>query len=1264
MSTPHPVEEEVEIVPLQTGPYEFSRMLDVSKGGLLTDSSDFCSNRVRTARYTLWSFLPLNLFEQFQEMANVYFLVIGVFQSIPEVSTTQGVPTIYLPLIFILAVSATRAAVEDYSRHLTDKKESSRPYSVWGEQNQWIQRSSGDLKVGDIVKVPSDATVPADMLILRTSHPRGYCFVETASLDGETSLKLKRAFSNTQTSFDGEDCSTVSLRIQYEAPNKSFDQFKAVMSVKGEPFEGLLAEQLLLRDTSLKNTKMTVGLVLYTGEDTKIRKNNTTDRPRVPKSSVSKKIDQFLILMFILQFCLCFFAATFQGSWTTLYSQRHWYVAIEDISSVPEDSILRMFTWYIILAQFVPISLIVSLELVKTMQAFFITQDLSIYDETTDKPAQVQSLMLNEELGQIEYIFTDKTGTLTQNKMQFRAAFIGRQLFGSCETDISRRVTCINSQRERQLWTVLVKNLSKVSPGTENDHVNFDASEQVLREIEKDPEGLAHRFMVNMAVSNTITPVEGSFQSSSPDELALCHFASSLGYNLTCRNPTVLTVGEKEIQLHHLATLDFNSKRKRLTMVYRDQSTSDIWVMCKGADASLFPLVEPSEWNKGLQVTLEDELVRLSDFGLRTLVIAEAKQTQLWWDKWNGQWSLALSLPEVDRELDHTKGGCQPDCRICECARLIEIDAGLKLIGATAIEDQLQELVPEAIDDFLRSGMKVWMLTGDKKETAKNIALACNLIHPESSDRLIEISGKWAMLVGDSDHLEVLFNAWDLDHDGILEKEEIIAFLSLLDAPIDVTDMFQSESHQGWDIEQFVSFMRTLSLTFQDAVKAEIIGGFALMDGPTATSMIIEGNALDTLYTSNSPNVTQLRDKFFQLASRSRSVICCRCTPHQKALMVREIQKRQKAVCLAIGDGANDEQMIVAADVGVGISGLEGTAAARASDYSIGRFRFLHTLLFVHGVWSYQRIALLAQIIFYKTSFVTFGMFCFGAVNVFSGQQFFHDSVMLFYNILFTSAPVIVVAVLDKAIPRHIAEIRPVAYKSLRGGALCNWKTWLSWMASSAFHSVIVFGVIALSIGEHSIGREDGRSNGIWSLSQVNYAVIVFIANFVSVFYMHSITYIHITSVFLSLGVYFIVVSIGSILPQLNPQVFGVFQNVFSQPSSWFAVLLAVSIPLLHFLCLESYKAFFNPTVLAVLREQEDVKVLQRVSRGIKRMAVKIKGWTGHRESKEKRASFVFAKSTRDPMLSIDREKNRFFQRGGYAYDANPKGHAVLDYDK
>ncbi|XP_043269148.1 probable phospholipid-transporting ATPase IA isoform X4 [Venturia canescens] len=667
------------------------------------------NNHITTAKYSFLSFIPSFLFEQFRRYSNCFFLFIALMQQIPEVSPT-GRYTTLVPLIFILSVSALKEIVEDIKRHRADDEINMREVEVLRDGKwQWIQWRA--IAVGDVVKVHNNNFFPADLILLSSSEPQGMSFIETANLDGETNLKIRQAHPETVYLLDTVELMNFKANIQCEPPNRHLYEFNGILRETNKQSVALGPDQLLLRGAMLRNTRWAFGVVIYTGHDTKLMQNNTATAP-LKRSTLDRMTNTQVLMLFFILLLLCLLSAVFNVLWMNANYEGLSYLGIpkESLKSFP----LNLLTFIILFNNLIPISLQVTLEVVRFVQATFINMDIEMYHPETDTPAMARTSNLNEELGMVNYIFTDKTGTLTRNVMEYKRCSIAGKIYDSATfTEPGQSST----QRASELVSDIIEGRTKHDQSGINDKKKSLSAD------------ILHEFMVMLSVCHTVIPErqedEIIYHAASPDERALVDGARKYGYVFDTRTPAyveIVALGER-LRYEILNVIEFTSARKRMSVIVRTPE-GRIKLFCKGADSVIYERLSPQSpesldseispsFDDFRQATL-DHLEAFATEGLRTLCFAFADIPETRYQWWRELYRKAeISISNRDTKLE-------------DAANLIETK--LTLLGATAIEDRLQDQVPETLLALIEADINVWVLTGDKQETAINIGYSCKLI--------------------------------------------------------------------------------------------------------------------------------------------------------------------------------------------------------------------------------------------------------------------------------------------------------------------------------------------------------------------------------------------------------------------------------------------------------------------------------------------------------------------------------------------------------
>ncbi|KAF8007990.1 hypothetical protein BT93_K1858 [Corymbia citriodora subsp. variegata] len=1016
-----------------------------------TSSHDlYCDNQISNRKYTILNFLPKNLWEQFSRFMNQYFLLIACLQLWSLITPVNPAST-WGPLIFIFAVSATKEAWDDYNRYLSDKKAN--------EREVWIVRygvkkliQAQDIRVGNIVWLRENDEAPCDLVLLGTSDPLGLCYIETAALDGETDLKT-RVVPSACLGIDPELLHKIKGVIECPSPDRDIRRFDANLRLLPPFIDNdvcpLTIKNTILQTCYLRNTEWACGVAVYTGNETKMGMSRGVPEPKL--TAVDAMIDKLTGAIFIFQIVVVIVLGIAGNVWKDMEARQQWYVRYPHEGPWYELLVIPL-RFELLCSIMIPISIKVSLDLVKSLYAKFIDWDQKMVDQETGTAAHATNTAISEDLGQVEYILTDKTGTLTENKMIFRRCCISGKFYGNESGDALKDVELLNA-------------IDSGSP-------------DIIR------------FLTVMAMCNTVIPVQSktgaiSYKAQSQDEDALVHAAARLHMVFTNRNANILEIKFNGTGIHYevLETLEFTSDRKRMSIVVKDCLNGKIFLLTKGADEAIFPYVIPGQQTR----TFVEAVEQYSQLGLRTLCLA---WRELMADEYH-EWSLSFkeaSSTLVDREW-----------RIAEVCQRIEHD--FEVLGVTAVEDRLQDGVPETIETLRRAGINFWMLTGDKQNTAIQIALSCNFISPEPKGQLLLIDGK--------------------------TKDEV-----------------------SRSLERVLLTMRITS------------------SEPKDVAFVVDGWALEIALTYH-------RKAFTELAILSRTAICCRVTPSQKAQLV-QLLKSCDYRTLAIGDGGNDVKMIQQADIGVGISGREGLQAARAADYSIGKFRFLRRLILVHGRYSYNRTAFLSQYSFYKSLLICFIQIFFSFISGISGTSLFNSVSLMAFNVFYTSIPVLV-SVLDKDVGEETIMQHPQILFYCQAGRLLNPSTFAGWFGRSLFHAVVVF---AISIHAYAFEKSEMEE-----VSMVALSGCIWLQAFVVTLETNSFTILQHLAIWGNLLAFYIINWILSAIPSSG--MYTIMNRLCQQPSYWLTMLVIVGAGMGPILALKYFRYTYRPSQINKLQQAE-----------------------------------------------------------------------------
>ncbi|XP_029463630.1 phospholipid-transporting ATPase IG isoform X2 [Rhinatrema bivittatum] len=1041
----------------------------------------FCDNRIVSSKYTIWNFLPKNLFEQFRRIANFYFLIIFLVQVIVDTPTSPV--TSGLPLFFVITVTAIKQGYEDWLRHRADNEVNKSSVFVV-EQARCVKKECEKIKVGDIVEVKENETFPCDLVLLSSSSGDGMCLVTTVSLDGESNYKTYYAVRETACFFSAESVDTLVATVECEQPQPDLYKFVGRLNIYRPNHESIARplgqENLLLKGATLKNTKRIYGVAVYTGMETKMALNYQGSSQK--RSAVEKSINAFLIVYLFILISKATVCTTLKYVWqSTPSNDEPWYN--EKTKKEKEAfKVLKMFTDFLsfmVLFNFIiPVSMYVTVELQKFLGSFFISWDKEMYDEEMKEGAQVNTSDLNEELGQVEYVFTDKTGTLTENTMEFIEC-------------------CIDGHRYKEPFSEVDGFAVTDGPVRHYGKANKERENLFFRAL-----CLCHTVQIKKEdyVDGPMIPSEQKviYISSSPDEIALVKGAKKYGFTyLGLKNEFMkLKNRENEMEMYKLLhILYFDPVRRRMSVIVRT-TEGNIFLFCKGADSSIFERVPPSEVEQ-IKVHVE----RNALVGYRTLCVAFKELSPDKYDRINQQLTQAkMALQDREEKM----------ARIFD-----EIEADMHLIGATAVEDRLQDKVAETINALHMAGMKVWVLTGDKMETAKSTCYACRLF--QSTTELLLLTTKF---LAEQERKE------DRLHELLLEYHKKL----VQDCP-----SIRGSIKRNWSVSE-------------------------------EYGLIIDGSTL-TLILSSTPSSSSSNYKniFLQICQRCTAVLCCRMAPLQKAQIVKMVKNiKGNPITLSIGDGANDVSMILEAHVGIGIMGKEGRQAARSSDYAVPKFKHLRKLILAHGHLYYVRISHLVQYFFYKNLCFILPQFLYQFFCGFSQQPLYDSAYLTMYNICFTSLPILIYSLLEQHIGIETLNSEPKLYTKISNNSMLQWKPFLYWTALGTFNGLIFF-FGAYYLFQVSTLDGSGQVSGNWTFGTIVFTVLVFTVTLKLALDTRFWTWVNHLVIWGSLAfyVFFSFFWGGIIWPFLRQQrMYFVFAHTLSSVSVWLTIILLIFVSL------------------------------------------------------------------------------------------------------
>lgn len=747
---------------------------------------------------------------------------------------------------------------------------------------------------------------------------------------------------------------------------------KFIDHTDGERVYPISLENMLWMNTVLASG-YAMCCVVYTGKETRAILNTT--RPKTKFGLFDEELNFYSKFLFVMSI-----------SFATLIA------ILRNISANWDATVIRFL---VILSAIIPISLKTSIDWARYVYTVFIQKDIK---------CTVRNSNIPEELGRVSYLLSDKTGTLTCNEMEMKKVHIGtlcftQELNNEVTTLLHKKLCndkhscpeCTCSNRKESEVDIYDDGTSKEN--SKNSNITADSistlniQKHTSKRKKKDLTNKVYDLLIGLATCHNVTPVhengKTTYQASSPDEVAIVQWAEKIGIKLIARDSEKMVLrdflGDIILKIHYI--FPFTSESKRMGIIVEDKDGNIDFYM-KGADVVMKHIVKSNDW-------LVEETDNMAREGLRTLVIGKKRLDEKEFNRFSSLYNEANILLEKRNE------------KIREAISTLEKD--LTILGLTGVEDRLQEDVHISLENLRNAGIKIWMLTGDKVETATCIAISSKLFSRSGTYKCIE-------------NCTTRDDAWKLlgDIKGNITAEE-------------------AEGLTAAEKEN-----TTISCNY----------------------IIVDGISIHT-FMENFPT------EFISVVSTLDAVVCCRCSPTQKADIAKALKRISKKRVACIGDGGNDVSMITEADVGIGIVGKEGKQASLAADFSLERFKDVCDLFLWHGRYCYKGTARLAYLIIHRGTIISIMQAIFCALLGFSPFTLYQGTIIVFYLSIYTFLPVFS-SILSPDTTKETVFKFPELYKEMNRRKALSVRTFATWNVISFYQGAIII-LLALLFFENEL---------------------------------------------------------------------------------------------------------------------------------------------------------------------------------------------------
>lgn len=536
----------------------------------------FGNNKVSTSLYTWYNFIPFAFVSMICRFTNLYFLVVGGLSCWKQI-TPLSTGAVWVQIIVVYFLYFIRVVIDDLKRNNRDKEVNSRKFTVIHDHVPMLVKSQ-DILCGDILILDNFVECPADIVLIHSSNDDGTCCIDTSNINGETKPVGIFSFPDIQ-NIGLDEISTTHLVVTCSQPNPDFEEFSGMIT-NGNTSYSLSPSNFIPAGTNVTNACNVYGIVVYTGKDRKINLNY--NHTPIKYTQAEAFVDTCSFFIFVFQIIFTIIWGIVGNIKREKFEKEMPYLTL--FFEFGPSKASMYFRIFLILSTMISFSMKIIFEITKFIYAAFIKFDEKLYDKIERIVPHVNNSSVIKDLGSIQYLFTDKTGTLTQNEKVLQKVVIGKTVYGASE----KAEDIYNDNRLIDLLTIKEDPRKGRKANQPNQMITNSENRLSDSEIKRQK---ALRFIFCLAICHSCKKTGSNdnpiFEGTSPEEICFLNGLKKLKFRISIDYPDI-TIESSELSLppttfHIHAVLPFHHDNCYMSVIAENISTHDYFLFTKGA---------------------------------------------------------------------------------------------------------------------------------------------------------------------------------------------------------------------------------------------------------------------------------------------------------------------------------------------------------------------------------------------------------------------------------------------------------------------------------------------------------------------------------------------------------------------------------------------------------------------------------------------------------------------------------------------------------